>query len=490
MATRNIQRQLTTVIAVSAAITLVSAAVLYGTLQQSLGSSRAIAATLSEKLTSSYVMLETVNDARSDVQRLLRLRDPDELEAAVGRLEQSHKQAADLLTRAGNAAADVKAAVLAVDETEQRITEAVLKGDMASASDTFISKASAQYERVEETIGAYAATAKVAAERQQTDSEAAIRTAIWWRLGLVGLVLAASTAFQWRVKAGLGRRLVSVTTSLWQTSTGLTSAAGQVASTSQSVSQGTTEQAASLEETSAALEEMASMTRNATESAGHAKALAAEAKVAAERGAVDMQALGAAVDEIRGASDNIAKIIKTINDIAFQTNILALNAAVEAARAGDSGLGFAVVASEVRSLAQRSAQAARDTSARIEESIAKSQKGIEIRDKVVVGLQVIVDKARQVDELMGTLATSSLQQRQGIEQVSTAVVQMEKVTQAGAASAEQGAAAAHELSGMARDAQSIVEQLQQIVGGRLTRSAGPAQAGAAEDAGTPSLRAA
>src|SRR5208337_2106308 len=136
-----------------------------------------------------------------------------------------------------------------------------------------------------------------------------------------------------------------------------------------------------------------------------------------------------AMKEVKAASDDIAKIIKTIDEIAFQTNILALNAAVEAARAGEAGMGFAVVADEVRNLAQRSAQAAKETANKIENSIQKSQRGAQISEKVTASLQQIVVKARQVDELVAGIATASNEQTQGIAQINTAVSQMDKVAQ-------------------------------------------------------------
>ena len=135
----------------------------------------------------------------------------------------------------------------------------------------------------------------------------------------------------------------------------------------------------------------------------------------------EMQAMSSAMNDIKSSSDDIAKIIKTIDEIAFQTNILALNAAVEAARAGEAGAGFAVVADEVRNLAQRCAQAAKETASKIEDSVQKSTNGVEISAKVAISLQEIVSKTRQVDELAGEVATTSVEQSQGIEQVNTAV---------------------------------------------------------------------
>ena len=166
-----------------------------------------------------------------------------------------------------------------------------------------------------------------------------------------------------------------------------------------------------------------------------------------------------AMEAIRNSSDNIGKIIKSIDEIAFQTNILALNAAVEAARAGEAGMGFAVVADEVRNLAQRSAKAARETAESIEDSVRKSAHGVELSSKVAGRLADIVEKAGQVDALVMQISRASKEQNEGIGQVTTAVSQMDRVTQSNAATAEESASAATELHGQAAALQSAVEGL-------------------------------
>ncbi|PTX96512.1 methyl-accepting chemotaxis protein [Opitutus sp. ER46] len=243
-----------------------------------------------------------------------------------------------------------------------------------------------------------------------------------------------------------------------------TSAAGEVATASQSLATGSTQQAASLEETSASLEEISSMTKRNAENAQKAKDLAGTARQAADTGVADMSAMKTAMDGIKSSSDEIAKIIKTIDEIAFQTNILALNAAVEAARAGEAGAGFAVVAEEVRNLAQRSAQAARETAQKIEGAIHRTTQGVEISNKVAVSLEEIATRSRQVDELVVEIATASLEQNQGITQVTSAVAQMDHVTQSNAASAEESASAAEELSAQAKAMEDNVRQLLALAG--------------------------
>ena len=250
------------------------------------------------------------------------------------------------------------------------------------------------------------------------------------------------------------------------------SAAHQVSSSSQTLAEGASEQAASLEETSASLEEIASMTKKNAESASVAKNLSNETRQAAEGGYASMAEMKQAMDAIKDSSSSIAKIVKTIDEIAFQTNILALNAAVEAARAGEAGAGFAVVADEVRSLAQRSAQSAKETATKIEESVSRSEAGVQISNKVALGFEEIVVKARKVDELVAEIATASEEQNQGIGQVTTAVSQMDKVTQANAASAEETASAAEELNAQSEVMRDTVRSLRQLVDGSAQPSTG------------------
>ena len=207
------------------------------------------------------------------------------------------------------------------------------------------------------------------------------------------------------------------------------------------------------------------MAKRNSEGAVRAKGLAQQARRAADAGTSDVQAMNLAMDAIKASSDGIAKIIKTIDEIAFQTNILALNAAVEAARAGEAGAGFAVVAEEVRALAQRSATAAKETADKIDDSVAKSRHGADVCAKVAVGLQEIATKSRQVDELVSEIAQASNEQTQGISQVNVAVSQMDKVVQASAARAEEGASVAQELIAQSTTLQQSVEELSQLVGG-------------------------
>ncbi|MBK8575212.1 MAG: HAMP domain-containing protein [Elusimicrobia bacterium] len=225
----------------------------------------------------------------------------------------------------------------------------------------------------------------------------------------------------------------------------IASASGQIGTGAQSLAQGTSEQASSLEKVASSLQEMTAMTRQNSANAKEARAIAEATKTSAENGVSSMQRLSAAMDLIKKSSDDTAKIIKTIDEIAFQTNLLALNAAVEAARAGEAGKGFAVVAEEVRNLAMRSAEAAKNTANMIEGSVKNSENGVAINQEVMKNLEEINGHAKRVSEVMAEIAAASDQQSQGVGQVNTAMEQMNQLTQQNAANSEESASASEEL---------------------------------------------
>ncbi len=276
----------------------------------------------------------------------------------------------------------------------------------------------------------------------------------------------------------IGRALRAIATQIMEGANQTASASSQVSAASQTLAEGASEQAASLEETSASLEEMASMTKRNADNAQQAKDLSGQTRSAADTGSADMEQMKSSMAAIKASSDDVAKIVKNIDEIAFQTNILALNAAVEAARAGEAGAGFAVVADEVRNLAQRSATAARETANKIEDAINKTTHGVQVSAKVAESLKEIITKARTVDDLVGEIAVACREQAQGISQVNTAMSQMDKVTQSNAASAEESASASEELNAQAAVQKEAVNQLLALIGqtnGGATATEQPAQ---------------
>jgi len=259
-------------------------------------------------------------------------------------------------------------------------------------------------------------------------------------------------------------QLRQLATEMLEGSRQVAAASSQVAAASQSLAQGTSEQAATLEETSSSTTEITSITRKNSENTRTVAGLMEEAARLIGGANHNLEEMVQSMKEISGSSEKISKIIKVIDEIAFQTNILALNAAVEAARAGEAGMGFAVVADEVRSLAHRSAQAAKDTAALIAESIGKSNQGSQKLDQVAQSIRQITASATQVKTLVDEVDTGSHEQARGIEQIATAVGQMEQVTQRSAANAQESAAASEEMSAQAQRLFSIVERLRSLVG--------------------------
>ncbi len=335
--------------------------------------------------------------------------------------------------------------------------------------------------------GAVAELDVLLATRTSSFQRSRMHTVAWSLVALVG-----SLALAWFIARGLNVALTRLVGQLGAFSSELESAAGQVSKAGQSLAEGTSKQAASLEETSSSLIQLSSMTKRTAEGAAQAKELSGQTRAAADTGAVDMEQMKSAMDSIKFSSGEIAKIVKIIDEIAFQTNILALNAAVEAARAGESGAGFAVVAEEVRSLAQRSAQSARETAAKIEDSVSKSEHGVQISEKVATSLQQIVDCARRMDTLIAEIAQASNEQSNGISQVNSAVSLMDKVTQDNAANAEETAASAEELSAQTIAMQESTAELRSLIGGVPAQAAPPkaaaAKAAHAEIAGTAPRR--
>jgi methyl-accepting chemotaxis protein len=287
------------------------------------------------------------------------------------------------------------------------------------------------------------------------------------RLILLGLiaglltVAAASIAVVQKINASLGQAVVHLT----EGSDQVAAAASEVSTSSQALAQAASEQAASLQETSASSAEMTAMAAQDADKSRHSLQLVDRVDGCVAEANQTLEEMVASMHQIRASSDKIWRIIKVIDGIAFQTNILALNAAVEAARAGDAGLGFAVVADEVRNLAQRSAQAAKDTAGLIEESIAHANAGSGKLDRVAAAIRGITESTREVKNLASSLNSDNEQEARAVAEISSALSQMDGATQNMAASAEQSASASTELRANAAALQQVAADLRSLVAG-------------------------
>jgi hypothetical protein len=307
--------------------------------------------------------------------------------------------------------------------------------------------------------GAFLLRAKL--DRVDAVVKAGMGQATMWLLPLSACVGVAVYLLISRISNKLRALVQSVANSSEQ----VTSAVGQISASSQALAQGASEQAASLEETSSASEQITAMTEKNSASTRAASLEMEMVNQKVQESNTALAQMAVSMLDIRESGSKIAKIIKVIDDIAFQTNILALNAAVEAARAGEAGAGFAVVADEVRSLAQRSAQAARDTAPLIEESIAKSKDGGSKLEQVTVVIHAVTDGTAKVKLLVDEVNAGSREQARGMEQVAKAIHQMSQVTQSNAASSEQTAASSEELAAEAESMNGIAKRLWEVVEG-------------------------
>lgn len=265
------------------------------------------------------------------------------------------------------------------------------------------------------------------------------------------------------ITRSLSQSLLGISDALETSATRTAESAGQVASVNRTVASGCVEQGAAVAETSSALEQISVMIRCTADNATKAKEFAGQARSAAATGAETMTAMDKAMRSIEATSGDVAKIVKQIDEIAFQTNILALNAAVEAARAGEAGAGFAVVAEEVRSLAQRSAEAARETAQRIEAAIESSRAGAASCVRVGKSLDEIAERVTAADKLVAEIATAAKEQSEGIRQIGTAMLQLDQVTRDNAARAGEGASASGDLSIQAATVREHVDCLRALV---------------------------
>jgi methyl-accepting chemotaxis protein len=389
-----------------------------------------------------------------------------EKKASLDELASASRAVESLATGLANTSSQQQAAALRTKLDEWRvlhtqIVEAADAARVADALELLRTRATPLFRSAEESAQAIAdqmfkatddATLSLSRSRSRTITAIVIAIALVVG-GLVG----------WLVRS-INASLRGMSRELGEGGQMVVEASAQMSASAQSMSQGAAEQAASLEETSASMEEIAAMTRTNADNSQQAATLMAEAARVLDQSNQSLTDMVGAMTSIKESSNRVSKIIKTIDEIAFQTNILALNAAVEAARAGEAGMGFAVVADEVRNLAQRSAQAARDTTELIEGAIASSSEGSQRVSQAAESFAAITERVTAVKRLVDSVSVASGEQAHGIEQVLQGIRQMEKVTQTTAATAEESAAASEQLNAQAGVTMRLVERLETMVG--------------------------
>ncbi|MCA1906213.1 MAG: methyl-accepting chemotaxis protein [Desulfarculus sp.] len=310
----------------------------------------------------------------------------------------------------------------------------------------------------------------------QQEFSATAQTGRWLLLVVVGAAAVVGLVLAWLVTRAIARPVRKAIAGLRGAAEQVAASSQEVGAASQSLAEGASQQAASLEQTSASLEQMASMSRANAENASQANQLMEQTRQVAGQANASMKDLRQAMQQISQASDQTAKIIKTIDEIAFQTNLLALNAAVEAARAGEAGAGFAVVAGEVRALAQRAAEAARNTAQLIEQNLQNIKAGNQLVAATDQVFEQVNASAAKVAELLGEITAASQEQAQGVNQLNQALSQMDRVTQQNAAYAEQTSASSQEMMNQAELMRGHVRDLITLVEGAWGRDGAPAGA--------------
>jgi len=402
-----------------------------------------------------------------DVQRLI---------ADSPRIQQNYKQAYDRFMGSQLTGSDLFKDLEASDKHVQRYFQLLNTQFLPMLSSGDTSNIKAQFDAMLETFEAHrliidALVPKIRVhilkneQRAEEIHDQVIMSLVVFCAGLLllGLVIV------WLAFKASVRPLMQVASAIYAGTEQNRLASSQLTDASQKLAQGASEQAAAIEETSASLEEVSSMIHSTANNAVQAKKLASETRGSAQEGVRNMVEMTTAMAAIERSSNDVAKIVKSIDEIAFQTNILALNAAVEAARAGEAGAGFAVVADEVRSLAQRSAMAAHESAEKIEASIRNSRLGAVSLERVQDSLVQIESKIGQTDALVAEITLAAREQAQGIEHVSVAIEQMSKVAQDTAESAGQIAHAAEQTHDQGKNVESLMAQGIRVVGFRVAR---------------------
>lgn len=339
------------------------------------------------------------------------------------------------------------------------------RGRYKAMSDFALIDIAKSYEEARDAIQKFVDEVRRDTESENKSIETSTRYAVYIIAFSLALSIVVAVVISWITSRGINKVLSRVSEQIREGALQVNSAAEQVSQASQTLSESASTSASSVEETSASLEELTSMIQQNASNATQCEQLTKEVQHSISDSVEAMNRLLENMETLRQASANTAGIIKTIDEIAFQTNLLALNAAVEAARAGEAGKGFAVVAEEVRRLAQRSAEAAKNTQQIIEDTIKKANDSEVISKDVGSMLQKVKENAEKVLILIQEVATASNEQSKGVEQVNTAMMEINKATQEVAASSEESASASEELTAQSAELLSAANELEMLLKG-------------------------
>ncbi len=403
-------------------------------------------------------------------QKLVREKDPDAIEKLINDGEAVTKGVRQQVAGLGAAGTEIAAALDALGGANDTSKQQLLLGDFALAQRTLLEQANPAFERLVAAVRTYQETASAsdrAALSEVTDSARGRQLLV---LMIGSPVILAALGFGWLVVRQVSGTLRRTAADLRSAAEQATMASSQIAAASQAQAQGASEQAAALEETSSAGAQIHSAAARHGQNSQTAAALADRSKGKFQEAEQALTGMVTAIAEIHGATLGVSKIMKVVDEIAFQTNILALNAAVEAARAGEAGAGFSVVADEVRALAMRCAQAAQETQGLMSQATTKSADGRAKVTHVSEIIQSLGKNAAEIATLIEGVDQGSREQERGMAQISRAITEMERVTQTSAASAEQSAAAAAQLNQQARVLRDAIDRLGALVGQRADRA--------------------
>lgn len=459
-------RQLTLFQAGFLIVTLAGLSALSYLLYSSNGSWRGITRRATEKNIALSALVDAACKVQTFEQRLLRETDPDVMEKLIHDFGSGLAAAHVAIQKADAGQSRIPSDLSTLVSVNQKVTDLVLHNEAAQAQEKFLAESIAAFENLLADIRKLQESARESldfetAATARSNAATGITTCL-----LVGLALLILIVFGIVLVRRIGTGLREAVLQLHEGAGQIAGAAETVSSSAEALARSASDQAGSLQHTIGSSQQVGSLALQTASDSTLAAGMMLEASAIVANANVKLEEMIRSMREIGDSSGKIAKIIKVIDEIAFQTNILALNAAVEAARAGEAGMGFAVVADEVRTLAQRSAQAASDTAALIEESIARSTEGRTRLDQVADAVRSFTGSASQVKTLVEKLNAVSQQQARGVDTITQHLSQMGQATQATAANAEQGAAAGEQLSAQSQALRGLVADLTKLVDGR------------------------